>query len=91
MEASLVTKLQELIHQGDKLVPEGGLEFVRVQREDAKPVFAMAEELPRCVEQVGEKWTCIAFAAYQRRERSLFLSNIGAKGSRCIERGIEIR
>jgi hypothetical protein len=27
MEASLVTKLQELIHQGDKLVPEGGLEL----------------------------------------------------------------
>ena len=27
MDASLSTKLQELIHQGDKLVPEGGLEF----------------------------------------------------------------
>ena len=27
MDASLAAKLQDLVHQGDKLVPEGGLEF----------------------------------------------------------------
>ena len=27
MDTSLIAKLQELLHQGDKLVPEGGLEF----------------------------------------------------------------
>jgi predicted nucleotide-binding protein len=59
MDASLVTKLQELIHQGDKLVPEGGLELSGYNAKIQSQYLLWRKNCLDTLSKCGEKGTAL--------------------------------
>jgi predicted nucleotide-binding protein len=59
MDASLVAKLQELIHQGDKLVPEGGLEFSGYNAKMQSQYLLWRKNCLDALSKCGEKGTAL--------------------------------
>ena len=59
MDASLAAKLQELIHQGDKLVPEGGLEFSGYNAKMQSQYLLWRKNCLDALNKYGEKGTAL--------------------------------
>ncbi|MGA9405996.1 MAG: TIR domain-containing protein [Bacteroidota bacterium] len=59
MDASVSTKLQELIHQGDKLVPEGGLEFSGYNAKLQSQYLLWRKNCLDTLSKCGEKGTAL--------------------------------
>jgi predicted nucleotide-binding protein len=59
MDASLAAKLQELIHQGDKLVPEGGLEFSGYNAKMQSQYLLWRKNCLDALSKCGEKGTAL--------------------------------
>jgi predicted nucleotide-binding protein len=59
MDTSLVSKLQDLIHQGDKLVPEGGLEFSGYNAKMQSQYLLWRKNCLDALNKCGEKGTAL--------------------------------
>jgi len=59
MDTSLASKLQDLIHQGDKLVPEGGLEFSGYNAKMQSQYLLWRKNCLDALSKCGEKGTAL--------------------------------
>ena len=90
MDASLAAKLQDLVHQGDKLVPEGGLEFSGYNAKMQSQYLLWRKNCLDALSKCGEKGAALRSQLTNDENGPYFYQTSAQTGSRGIERGVEI-
>ena len=82
--------MQDLIHQGDKLVPEGGLEFSGYNAKMQSQYLLWRKNCLDALSKCGEKGTALRSQLTNDENGAYFYQTSAQRVHDALERGVEI-